>query len=245
MRDTFRRRWGVTFQTDTGTYHSFRDFSLLPAAQPNFGTAPPDVTLLKIPGANGRLDISRALTGYMLYDNRTPTLQYYIPGRESQRHARLSRLMNALHGQTARIIPDEAPDGYWYGLLQVSEPQQTEAAWLVTVSGSLEPYKHDFSTTEEPWLWDSFSFEIGVIREYGAIQVDGTTTVTVVSSPMGGSPTFRASAAMTMTYGGGTYNLAAGANVFPTIELPHGVAEVAFTFTGTGTVSIAFQTGRL
>lgn len=244
-REMFMRRWGVTFETDAGSYHSGRDLGLLPAGQPDFGTPTPNTSLLAIPGANGRLDLSRVLTGHMTYDNRTPNLPYYIRGRERERHADLSRLMNALHGQTARIIPDEAPDGYWYGLLEVSEPQQTDGAWLVTVGGSLDPYKYDLPTTAENWLWDPFSFETGVIREYGGIEVDGTTTVTVVSSPLGGSPAFVASAAMIMTYGGTMYSLDAGSNVFPSIELPHAETEVEFTFAGTGTVSIGFVTGRL
>lgn len=245
MRDIFRRRWGVTFQTDAGTYHSFRDLELLPAAQPDFGSPSPNVTLLPVPGANGRLDLSRVLTGYMTYDNRTLKLQYYIRGREAQRHARLSRLMNALHGQTAKIIPDEAPDGYWSGLLEVSEPQQTEGAWIVTVGGSLAPYKYDLTTTAERWLWDPFNFETGIIRDYGSIAVNGTKTVTVVSSPMGGYPTFVASAAMTMVYKGTKYSIPAGTTKATAIELPHAVEEIECTFTGTGTVSIEFQGGYL
>ena len=85
----------------------------------------------------------------------------------------------------------------------------------------------------------------GVIRDYGNITVSGTKTVTVVSSPMGGSPIITASEAMTLTYDGTTYNLAAGANQFSTLELPHAEEEVDFTFTGTGTVSIGMRGGYL
>jgi len=245
MRDVFKRRWGVTFITGQGAYHSFEDLDLLPAAQPDFGTPKLKSTLVSVPGSNGRLDLSRALTGYMTYDIRSPTLRYYLRGSEAARHAKLSRLRNILHGQEVKIIPDEAPNGYWTGLLEVNAPQQQIGAWIVTVGGSLDPYKRDTTTTAEDWLWDPFCFIDGVIREYGSIAVSGTKTVTVVSSPAGGSPVFTASASMTMTYGGKTYNLSAGENSFDDIELPHAETEAAFTFTGTGTVSIDFRGGYL
>lgn len=231
--------------TDAGSFHSFRHLGLLPAAPPNFGYAEPDIVRVPIPGASGSLDLSDALTGYTAYRDRTPELLFYLPGRESQREILRARTAAAIHGKLVQIVPDENPDGYWYGRLQVETPIHDRAADTLTVSGWLDPYKYDRRRTDQDWLWDPFSFETGVIREYGELTVSGTTAVTIVSSPIGGCPTFIASAAMTVTYDGTTYSLAAGSNVIDAIELPHSETEVTLTFAGSGTVAIRFRAGYL
>lgn len=245
MRNIFRQRWGCTFVVDGTSVHSFRDLGLLPAAPPNFGYAEPEIVRVPIPGASGSLDLSDTLTGYTAYRDRMPELLFYLPGTERQRETLRAKTAAALHGRLVQIVPDESPDGYWYGRLQVEAPVHDSAADTLTVSGYLDPYKYDRRRTDQDWLWDPFNFETGVIREYGSLTVDGSLTVTVVSSPIGGCPTFITSAAMTVTYDGTTYSLPAGSSAVDAIELPHSETEVTFTFAGTGTVAIRFRAGWL
>jgi len=244
-REIFRSRWGVTFTTAAGAFHSFRDLNLLPAEPPDFGSPPYDGSTTKVPAANGRLDWTEYF-GFVTYDNREAVLRYYVSGSEARRASILDRAMNILHGRTAKIQADESPGFYYQGRLSVEPLEHAQGASILTVTGDLEPFKYALITAGQDWLWDPFSFETGVIRGYKSITIDGETTVTIVSSVLGGYPTITTSAAgMTVTHDGETYNLSKGKNALADIELPRGEEEVELVFDGSGTVSIDYRTGRL
>ena len=84
---------------------------------------------------------------------------------------------------------------------------------------------------------------MGVIRYYNQLQVDGTAQIQVLGSEMPVIPVFTASAAMQVEFGEKTYDLAAGNNKIYDIVLMN--QTYTLTFTGTGTVSIGYKTGRL
>lgn len=244
MIEKYLSRYGVTFITDAGSFHTAADYGLYPVAWPDIQAAEVKTSFVDIPGANGSLDLTEALTGFPTYKTRKASFAYLIPD-QSLWDATNTRIRTDLHGKQARIITDEDPGYYYAGRVFVEKFDANKTNPVLTITAILDPYKYDLTASDEDWLWDPFSFETGVIRDYGDMTVDGTLTVTVVSSPLGGSPVFTASAAMTMTYDGGTYSLVAGENVFPAIELPHEQTEVTFTFTGSGTVSISFRGGML
>ena len=56
--------------------NTWDDWHMLPTARPMF--TPPDVktNYIDIPGGNGSLDLTEALTGYPLYSNRTGSLNF-------------------------------------------------------------------------------------------------------------------------------------------------------------------------
>lgn len=242
-RDIFRERWGATFITEAGSFHSYRDFGLLPAERPHILPAEGDRKPVKVPAANGRLYLR--LTDWPTYDAREGVFSYFLPGTDAARFARATEIMGLLHEREARVILDEDPGCYYTGILAVSKLDHVEASGQLEITGELDPYKYELTGTAEDWLWDPFDFETGIIREYGGMTVSGSRTVEVWSSPRGGSPAITSSAAMTMTWDGTSYSLQAGENVFPAIELPHSVQAVTVTFTGTGTVSIDFRAGYL
>lgn len=241
----YTTRYGVTFITDKGEYHTFKDFGMYPTAWPDIPPAEVKTMFIDLPGADGGLDMSEVTTGYPVYSNREGTFSYVVP-REELWDGTLSQVKRALHGRRARIIKDEEPDVYYYGRVSVEKMDVGKARGIVTIKADLEPYAYDMKTAGEDWLWDPFSFETGVIRGYKSITVDGETAVTIVSSALGGYPTITTSAAgMTVTHDGTTYNLSKGKNALADIELPRGEEEVELVFTGSGTVSIDYRTGRL
>lgn len=261
MIEKYLTRYGVTFITDAGSVHTAADYGLYPVAWPDIQAAEVKTSFVDIPGANGSLDLTEAMTGFPTYKTRKASFAYLIPD-QSLWDATNTRIRTDLHGKQARIITDEDPGYYYAGRVFVEKFDATKTNPVLTITAILDPYKYDITATNEDWLWDPFSFETGVIRDYGNISVTTTKTVAVVSSPMGGCPVFTftghgvddaGAGTMTMTYDGETYNLALGENVFPEIELPHEQTEVTFTFEFSmvsgggrfGTVSIAFQGGML
>mgnify|MGYP007069885552 CR=1 FL=1 len=245
MSNKYETRYGMTFVTADGdSYHTFRDFGMYPQKPYTISEAEPEYTGIAVPYSNAKLWLR--LTDYTTFEPRKFEHTYTLIDRDRWRTVH-HLVQQAIHGKLCKIYPDEDPTGYWYGLVEVAKTRYTQGTGSITITAEVDPYFYDLTASDEPWLWDPFSFETGVIREYGNLTVDGTLTVTVVSSPLGGCPTFTASAAMTMIYSENaeSYSLTAGANVFPEIELPHEQTAVQFEFTGTGTVSISFQGGVL
>ena len=179
--------YGVTL----GGKHTYRDWGLLPKTRPTI--APPKVrtNYVDVPGLDGALDLSEALTGRVT--------------------------MNA-----------------------VESDRKTATISLKAVC---DPYKLEITGSLDDWLWDTFNFETGIIRDYKALPVDGTLTLTIPGTRRPCIPTITASSAMTATFGGKEYALTAGDNRISGICITEG--DNVLTFAGNGTVSIDYRGGRL
>lgn len=112
----------------------------------------------------------------------------------------------------------------------------------ITLSGKAEPYKYDTQSTSEPWLWDTFNFESGVIQQFDSVSVDGTQTVRLIGKGVGSEPIFNVSNSenLKLTYNGIYYDLVDGKNRFPDIFISKG-DSVELSFSGTGSVSIDYR----
>lgn len=251
------RRWGATFVLSTNgsmespgaSYHTAGDFGLLPAARPVFQPAEPKYIFTDIPGADGGIDRTEELTGFVTYSQTSGVMSYYVRGADRIRRSTHTKLKRLLHGKLARIILDEDRSYFRWGRIWIGDLMEVQGAGRVDISAKVDPYKYELVSARDPWLWDPFSFVDGVIRSYGSIThaAGATTNVTVVSSPRGGVPRITTTAAMTMIYGGASYSVPVGTTEFPEIELPHGQTECLFKFTGStaGTFSIDFRPGVL
>lgn len=224
--------------------HTFYDYGLYVGN--TMPVAPPTVRkqMIEVPGRNGDIDLTEALTGYTVYNNRQITLQ--LGGKKNPRiwHSFMSSFLNEIHGKTVRVIFDDDPEFYFIGRAEVQgDAVKGNEVCTFTVIIDAEPYKYSLHDTSEPWLWDPFSFVDGVIRTYSNIQVSGTKTVTLINELMPVIPIITASAAMTVRFNGKNYSLSAGVNKIYDISL--GPGENTLIFTGSGTVSIKFRPGRL
>lgn len=232
----FLTRWGVTFRTDAGErWHSYRDFGLLPAAPPDFGTPSAKTNFVDIPGMNGSLDLTEAL-GDVTYSDRPLSLAYYLTARrEAEQSAVHAQLLQALHGRRLQVIPDEDPDWYYEGRLAVSPIVHGAGCSTITITGELDPYC--YGVTPPP---------------YEAIEISGYhNSVTIRSSPLGGTPRVRNNGEelMLLNIGNTEYQLPAGEWVTLTeVELPRSFETVTWDVScpgSSGTITIDFKTGRL
>ena len=231
--------------------HSYRDFELLPVEKPVIEPAKVDEHYVEIPGMDGRIDMTESLDGVVHYKTRKGLFRFVSIGRDNW-DAVFKRLKSRLHGKKTEIVLDEDPTGYYKGRLSVEKPEYdyktTKATYEVT--GNLEPYKYEFNATDEDWLWDTFDFENGVIREYGNIEIDGTLDVEIIGSDMPVTPDIKLlSGSATVTFTGHTgspITLRSGSNLDQLYELIlRDNATITLHFAGSGTVSISYETGWL
>ena len=224
--------------------HTYTDYGLY--VTNNDPVEPPEVKAeyIEIPGRNGQIDLTEALTGYTVYNNRQIVLELGGKKRSQDWPGFMSNFLNELHGQSVTVIFDNDPSYYYVGRATVeSDYEKGNEIARFTLTINAEPYKYSNQSTTEPWLWDPFSFVDGVIRYYNQIQVDGTAQIQVLGSEMPVIPVFTTSAAMQVQFNGKTYDLTAGNNKIYDIVLMN--QAYTLTFTGTGTVSINYKAGRL
>lgn len=231
--------FGVTF----GDKHTYRDYGMLPKTRPT--VAPPAIrtNYVDVPGLDGQLDLSEALTGRIGYQTRDFSAEFLVIDARNRWNTLYSELMDTLHGQRVKIILDEDPGYYYMGRVTIGKFTSNKKTATISIKAECDPYKREITTSLEDWLWDSFNFESGIIRDYRKIAVDGTKTIHIIGTKMPCVPTITASGEMSVSFGGTTYALQAGDNRISGICITQG--DNALTFSGSGTVSINYQGGRL
>ena len=231
--------YGVTL----GGKHPSRDWGLLPKTRPTI--APPAIrtNYVDVPGLDGQLDLSEALTGRVGFQTRDFSADFLVIDARNRWDSLYSELLDTLHGQRVKIILDEDPDYYYIGRVTVGKLGSDRKTASISIKAVCNPYKLEIGTSVDDWLWDSFNFETGIIRDYRALPVDGTLTLTIPGTRRPCIPTITVSDAMTATFGGKEYALHAGENRVSGICITQG--DNVLTFTGSGTVSINYQGGRL
>lgn len=196
-----------------------------------------------IPGADGSLDLSTAISGHMVYSRRKITLNFGC-GYEIDRWAGIfSEILRLFHGKNGKLIFDDDPDYYYYGRMTISKYSRVQSLGTFTITVDAEPYKYELYASDEDWLWDTFSFEHGVIREYKDIEVSGSYTLQIPGTERWVIPEIIVSRDMTVDFEEKTYALKAGTNKIYGIVIKDG--EQKLTFRGTGTVTVSYRGGVL
>lgn len=196
-----------------------------------------------IPGADGSLDLSTAAAGRIIYERRTITLNFGCGYPLDRWPEIFSEILCNFHGREGKLIFDDDPMYYYAGRMTVAEYSRVRTLGTFTISVNADPYKYELTASDEDWLWDTFSFEKGVIRDYKELEVDGSLSVTVPGTQRWVIPEMTVSTAMTVSYEGKDYELKKGTNKIYGIVIKEG--ENMLMFTGTGTVTISYRGGVL
>ncbi len=144
--------------------NTFDDFSLVPVTRPVVN--PPEVVTVYVDAysTDGPLDLSEAITGRQMYKSRTGNWEFHIRNYREGWDTICHRLANYIHGRRVRVRLEDDNGYYYLGRLELDAYSSAPA---IKVNYTLEPYKYDICSANEPWLWDLFNFETGIIREYG------------------------------------------------------------------------------
>ena len=203
----------------------------------------PNAYDVDVPGLDGALDLSEALTGRVGYQTRDFSAEFIVIDARNRWDALYSEILDTLHGQRVQIILDEDPGYAYTGRVTMNAVESDRKTATISLKAVCDPYKLEITGSLDDWLWDTFNFETGIIRDYKALPVDGTLTLTIPGTRRPCIPTITASSAMTATFGGKEYALTAGDNRISGICITEG--DNVLTFAGNGTVSIDYRGGRL
>lgn len=231
----------VTF----GDKNTFDDWHLIPTSRPVIAPPPLRSQTVDIPGGFGSLDLSEALTGYPLYDNRTGSLEFAVVNDKwSDWSLAYQTILSYLHGRRMKMILEDDPSYYYIGRFTVDSWTSGENYSTITINYDLYPYKKQLVSTSEQWVWNSFDFEYGYIAEYFNLTVNGSLSVLVKACGEPTVPVITSTTSMTVTANGKTYNLSAGRNYITSLVVPPNT-DTTYTFTGNGIVSVDYRGGVL
>lgn len=205
----------------------------------------PQTTYLQVPGRNGAIDLTE-VNGSVCYNNGSLVLIFLKREKTMQEWHRLVNLLTSkIHGRECKIVLDSEPDYYYVGRCTVSTVKDNQILSSMTITANCEPFKYDIQSRGEPWLWDTFNFENGIITQaqYCNVAVNGTYELYI--SHNGGmpvTPVFICSADMSVNFNGVDYPLKSGSNKVHDIIIDK---DTILTFSGTGTLTVDYRGGVL
>ena len=146
-----------------------------------------------------------------------------------------------IHGKKVKLVLDNDPSFYYVCRLSIDGKKSNRVSSTIVVTGYADPMKYDITASDEEWIWDSFNFDIGVIRELSGIEVNGTTSVVILSGEYPSCPVFKVyeSQNLEVSYGGYTYHLPVGNTRIPRIRIGDEDAELVFS--GQGKLDISYR----
>lgn len=132
-----------------GDKNTWDDWHLIPSSRPIFAVPSQKVVTVDVPGANGVIDLSTALTGKPLFNNREGSFEFIVMLDPSYGTwiERYTELLNYLHGKTMHIILEDDPEWYYNGRVTIDawDSPSDGSGSTVSISYSVEPYKYKIS----------------------------------------------------------------------------------------------------
>lgn len=191
---------------------------------------------IDVPGADGNLDLTE-INGPVKYENRNIEFTFSRQIEYESWHNLVSEIAAVLHGKKIKAILDTDPGYYYIGRFKLDTKKTDDVLAEICITGSVDPYKYDLEDGTEDWLWDTLDFEVGIIREYNNISINGSGTITIVGREKYTEPVITCSSPMVLTCGSIIVNLPAGTTKVYEILLGPGDHELVFSGHGTVTVS--------
>ena len=225
-----------------GDKNTWDDWHLVPTSRPVVNPPKAKTNYIEVPGADGVLDVSSVFTGQILYSNRQGTWEFRVDPKFMDWTEIYSLIMKDVHGNFVKVILEDDPEYYYEGRLFVNQWLSDKDNSTITIEYNLAPYKK-YKLSDRRWIWDTFNFETGLVREYRNIVVNKEHTMNVIGDRMSCIPTITVSNDMKLIYENKEYKLSRGVNIIEKIVIKNG--ENPMKFMGNGIVSIDLLGGIL
>lgn len=210
---------GITIIFNNEKIHTGEDLDLVQEVK-EIGKPTVQSHTVEVPGRNGLLNLTKALTGEVTYFNRTLTFRYFCTGTR-ERMLEVDAILSALHGETVKIIDDDTPDYYYEGEMSVSTiPNTTYITFEISVNAL--PFRYKLEETSI------------------AVNVNGETIISVVYRGHSVTPYFTTDSAITIIKDGLTShqnNVKRGRNYDMKVKNGNNV----FTLRGNGNIIIQYR----
>lgn len=213
---------GVQF----GDYHTADDWNLI-MNQKTVSPPAPKTNYVSVPGRDGDLDLTEALSGVVNYQDRTASFVFLLTnGSHADREDLISEIVGVLHGQSMQIIDTaDYPDYYMTGRLTVKSISNNNAYGVIEIEAVCNPWRYAINQKKKTVTVQSSDGTVSAVMTNSGYKTI-TPTVTVTGS------------SITLTYGTTSTTLSAGSYTLPGLLLTPGANTV--TVSGDGTIEFAY-----
>ena len=146
----------------------------------DFSATAPEVETftVDIPGRNGLLDYSEALTGSPVYKNATLSATFVAACTMAEWHKLYQNVRQELHGQVCTIVADSNSSYAYRGRCTVDSTMEDAKHAVFTISADIEPYCYDNFPLQKGFLWDATDFS-GSLPDALTLSESGEITETL------------------------------------------------------------------
>lgn len=205
-----------------GNIHSWDDLNLI-LSKPDIPPAEVKENYVDIPGGDGSADLTEAFGEVRYKDRKCKFTLSVLPSDDFEEKKR--EVSNLLNGKRMRITLDKDPDYYWEGRCSVDSYASNKMNRQIVVGATVAPYK-----------LKTYPTRVVIPAGNKVVRTLWNSRKTVV-------PTITATAAASIIFEGGTYNIEAGTSKILNIELVEGRNQV--TVTSSAPVEFSYQEGDL
>ena len=222
---------------------NMKDFGLILLDGYHIATPQVKKQVVNIPGIDGAIDLTEALTGHVPYGNRLLELEFkYLSDSGKEYHIVQSEVMNFCHGKEVKVIFDNDSKFYWIGRASV-ESSKERGYQTILIEVDVKPHKYNIYSSVEDWLWDPFDFLVDYANELKDLIVTGSLETTVIGSIVPTNPIITSDEDMEILFEAVTYPIKKGTFTYYSIDLKDG--ENKLLFKGNGVVTIDVRGGSL
>lgn len=234
------------FGATVGGVHTLSDLGLVITNGDVDEPPEPKTSLVEVPGSSNVIDLTDALTGRVEFGTRKLKLSMAGEKDVGAWAPFMAELRHRLHGKRCDIVLDSEPNLAYSGRVAIGTLTRQGRAGTFDIEAECDGYRYETAPTDGTWLWDPFSFENGVVREYGGISVDGERTVEIAGTQVTTVPVIHLgnvdqSTAPYLVYAGAKHELHEGRNRVPEIRIAEEGGRIEFH--GRFTADIDFKGG--
>ena len=249
MSDNLSIGISIIVEDTMQTYHTLEDWGLALGNNNYIGDPEMETTYIKVPGRNGLIDASEVVAGRRVYTKRA--LSFELGGINPRLNwdGIISGMRNEVNGRVCRLTIDNDTSYFWRGRVYIKGFDRFRDLGTLKLNVPVaDPYKYDVLSSADPWLWNPFNFETGIIIQQDAKIITGSGSITIPHGHMPTCPQFVVSslisAPFTVVSEAKSYELTTGTNTIPAI-LVGGEQDVTLDFTGSATVQVVYRGGSL
>lgn len=216
-------------QIKIGNKWTFDDYGLWLAPDPSIEEATPKTHYVDIPFGNGSIDLTEALTGEVVYENRLIKFGLVLPADVSQWDGIRKQLTNEIHGRKLEIVMPQYPYYIFKGRLSVGRLKEDNSVATIPVTAEAEPFmlKEDLTYLKK------------------TIPAGGTLTLQLENERMTTLPVFSSTAEVQLVFKSKTYTHSAGTFQNAGILLTEGTNTLKINAAAGTVIEIEYQEGSL
>lgn len=211
-----------------GNHHTAEDWDLILNAM-SIAPPTPKTNKISIEGRDGDINLSRALTGEMRFENREASFTFLsTEGTHAEREALSTEIISVIHGEELKIITPDKLGYYLLGECKISDISNNKSYMTIVVTADCEPYYYAVNETKREISISGEESKDIVLLNRGRKTVVPTIHIETESED-----------GVNLSFDTTSVSLGAGDYQLPGLQLKTGATTI--TVTGSGAVTFSYR----